>query len=143
MAGLYDTLSSYMLPLIRFTAGAILAPHGAQKLFGAFGAPPRDVYVKFFGNIGLVPADFWITFVGCVEFFGGICLAIGFLTRVAGAAIFLQMAYIVLFINWANGFFWTPKAGIEYPLLWGIVAISFFIMGGGRLSVDRAIGKEF
>jgi putative oxidoreductase len=70
-------------------------------------------------------------------------LAIGLFTRIAAAAIAIQMFYIVFFINWANGFFWTPKAGIEYPLLWGIVTLAFFVMGGGRYSVDRSIGKEF
>jgi putative oxidoreductase len=143
MSGLYQSLSPYMVPLVRFAAGIILVPHGAQKLFGMFGAPPREMYVRFFNNLGLTPEATWITFVGCVEFFGGLLLAIGLFTRIAAAAIFLQMAYIVLFINWANGFFWTPKAGIEYPLLWGIVAFAFFIMGGGRLSVDSAMSKEF
>jgi len=143
MAGVYDSLSEYMLPLIRFAAGIILAPHGAQKLFGWFGAPPTDFYLKFFTNIGLAPPHGWLIFIGCVEFFGGLLLAVGLFTRVAAAAIFFEMAYIVLFINWANGYFWTPKAGVEYPLLWGIVAFAFVIKGGGRLSIDSAMGKEF
>jgi putative oxidoreductase len=143
MSGLYASLSEYMVPLIRLAAGLLLAPHGAQKLFGWFGAPPHEGYVKFFGNIGLSPADMWIAFIGGVEFFGGLLLAIGLFTRVAAAAICLEMLYIVFFINWANGYFWTPKAGIEYPLFWAIVAFAFFIRGGGRLSVDAAMGREF
>ena len=33
--------------------------------------------------------------------------------------------------------------GYEYPLFWGLVALSFVIRGGGRYSVDAAIGREF
>ena len=143
MAGLYDSLGGIAVPVVRLAAGLILAPHGAQKLFGWFGAPPMQGYVGFFTNLGLTPAEPWVYFVGAVEFIGGLLLAIGLFTRIAAAAIAIQMLYIVFFINWANGFFWTPKAGIEYPLLWGIVALAFFIMGGGRYSVDRSIGKEF
>ncbi len=143
MSGLYEGLAPYMLPLIRFAAGILLAPHGAQKLFGVFGAPPFAGYVAFFEKIGLAPGATWATFIGCVEFIGGLCLAFGLFTRIASAAICLEMIYIVFFINWANGYFWTPKAGIEYPLMWAVVAFAFFILGGGRLSIDKGIGKEF
>jgi putative oxidoreductase len=142
LAPVYEGLESLGVPMIRIAAGLILVPHGMQKLFGMFGAPPREGYVRFFTNLGLTPADAWITFIGCVEFFGGLMLAIGLFTRIAGAAIAIQMLYIAFFINWANGFFWTPKAGMEYPLLWGIVALAFVFMGGGKWSLDKAIGKE-
>ncbi len=143
MSGLYEGLSPYMVPLVRFAAGIMLAPHGCQKLFGWFGAPPHQGYVAFFDKIGLHPASEWVYLIGLIEFVGGLCLAFGLFTRVAAAAIVCQMLYIVWFINWANGYFWTPKAGIEYPLMWAILAFSFFIRGGGRLSIDKAIGKEF
>jgi putative oxidoreductase len=143
MSGLYEGLSPYMVPLIRFAAGFMLVPHGCQKLFGWFGAPPLEGYMKFFGSLGLEPAGFWLIFIGLVEFVGGLCLAFGLVTRIAAAAICLQMLYIVFFINWPNGYFWLPKSGIEYPLMWAIVAFAFFVTGGGRLSIDKAIGREF
>ena len=39
------------------------------------------------------------------------------------------------------GFFWTD-GGYEYPLLWGIAALTFAIRGGGRYSLDALIGRE-
>ncbi|MCH7543119.1 MAG: DoxX-like protein, partial [Proteobacteria bacterium] len=41
-----------------------------------------------------------------------------------------------------NGFFWF-NGGYEYPLLWGVVALAIVFCGGGALSVDRKIGREF
>jgi uncharacterized membrane protein YphA (DoxX/SURF4 family) len=34
------------------------------------------------------------------------------------------------------------KSGTEYSLLIGIVALVFLIRGGGRFSVDHALGRE-
>jgi putative oxidoreductase len=79
---------------------------------------------------------------GIIEFFGGACLALGFLTRIWAAAIVIFMAVAVIHVHLGNGYFWT-KGGVEYPLLWGLVALGFFLYGGGKYSIDRAIGREF
>jgi putative oxidoreductase len=141
MAGFYDSLSGWGVPLIRFFAGLILMPHGAQKLFAWFGGNPEGT-AAFFEKVGLVPGMPLVILVGLVEFFGGACLAVGFLTRIAAAGIFIIMAVAVLKVHLGNGIFWT-QGGFEYPLLWGLVALGFFLHGGGAKSVDRAIGREF
>ena len=40
------------------------------------------------------------------------------------------------------GFFWQD-GGFEYPLMWGLIALAIFFRGGGRLSLDRLIRREF
>jgi putative oxidoreductase len=40
-----------------------------------------------------------------------------------------------------GGFFW-PDGGFEYPLLSGVVALSFAVRGGGRYSLDAKLGRE-
>ena len=143
MAGVYDSLSGIALPLVRLAAGLIIVPHGCQKLFGWFGGGGIQGSVQFFEQtVGLTPGAAWAVFIGGVEVIGGLLLAIGLFTRIAAAAITIQMIYLIFVFHWAQGFFWTAR-GIEYPLLWGIVVLAFFIMGGGRYSVDRSIGKEF
>ncbi len=42
----------------------------------------------------------------------------------------------------AKGFLWS-NGGWEYPAMWAALALVFVIRGGGFLSVDRAIGREF
>ena len=52
-----------------------------------------------------------------------------------------EMACIVFYFNWDNGYFWTNR-GVEFALLWMLLAIAIFFRGGGRYSLDRLIGKE-
>ncbi len=141
LAGLYERLSGFSYPLTRLFAGLILMPHGADKLFGWFGGDINRT-IAGFGRLGLEPAMPLAYLVGVTEFFGGLCIAIGFLTRpwAVGATILLGVA--LFRVHLANGFFWN-KGGFEYPLLWLIIMIGIFFRGGGPLSVDGKIGKEF
>jgi putative oxidoreductase len=67
-------------------------------------------------------------------------LAFGFLTRFAAAAIFIFMLN-AMWATSAKGFFWA-QGGMEYPLLIGTVALVFLIRGGGKYSIDHALGWE-
>ena len=78
---------------------------------------------------------------GSVEFFGGLMLAIGLLTRLSAGAVAVLLL-VALSVHTPNGFFWTG-GGFEYPLLWAILALYFVVKGGGSLSLDRLIGREF
>jgi len=143
LGSLYDGIEKLGVPLIRVGAGLMLMPHGAQKLFGAFGGGGIAGTTKFFAGLHIEPAGFFAVLVGCTEFFGGLLLALGLLTRFAAGAIVIQMGYIVFALLWANGYFLTPRTnGFEFAMLWGVVALGFFFAGGGRYSLDRAIGKE-
>ncbi len=116
-------------------------PHGAQKLFSMFGGGGLSGTAGFFAKIGLEPAMFLATLVGCVEFFGGLLLAVGFLTRFAAAAITIQLLVAAFYVKLAKGFF-AFNGGYEYELLWALVAFGIFLRGGGNLSVDAKIGRE-
>ena len=140
-AGIYRALEPYTLPLLRVVMGLILIPHGCQKLFGWFGGAGFAKFTQFFDNFGYHPAAFWVTVVALTEIVGGILLAIGFLTRFAAAAILIFMINAVWFLAPTKGFFWT-QGGSEYSILIGTVALVFLIRGGGKCSVDRALGRE-
>jgi putative oxidoreductase len=75
------------------------------------------------------------------ESFGALLLAIGLLTRFAAAAIWIEMAVIIVFYQWQFGYFWTQK-GIEFALLWLLLCTAIFFRGGGRYSVDHYLGRE-
>jgi len=137
---IYNALSPFAEPMVRVATGLMLVPHGAQKLFGWFGGYGVEATGQFFATkLGLPPS--LALLAGLIEFFGGLFLAAGFLTRPVAALVFGLMAVAVISVHLPIGFFWT-NGGFEYPLLWGILALSFAIRGGGRYSVDALIGRE-
>lgn len=137
---LTDALSPLAEPLTRATIGLLLMPHGAQKLFGWFDGYGVEATGQFFAaKLGLPPS--FALLAGMIEFFGGLALALGFVTRAAAALVFGMMAVAVVQVHLGAGFFWT-SGGYEYPLMWGLIALSFVVRGGGRYSVDAVIGHE-
>jgi putative oxidoreductase len=139
-APLTEALSPLAEPALRVATGLFLVPHGAQKLFGWFGGYGIDATGQFFAQKLGLPASLALA-AGLIEFFGGLALAAGFLTRPVALLVAGMMAFAVLFVHLSAGFFWTD-GGYEYPLLWGIVALVFAIRGGGRYSADTLIGRE-
>ncbi len=142
MGPIYSRLGEYTNTAVRIAVGAFLVPHGAQKLFGLFGGYGLEATGQYFEqNLGFANGYLAALSAGSVEFFGGLLLAVGLLTRISAGAIAVFLG-VALTFHVANGFFWT-SGGIEYPLLWITLAVTFWVTGGGRLSVDRLIGKEF
>ena len=136
---IYDAVNEYAEPILRIALGAILIPHGLQKLFGAFGGMGFAGNAALFDRIGFTPGIFWGTLVG--ELIGGLLLVLGLFTRFAAAAVLIFMIVAVKFTSARGGFFWNTQ-GFEYPLLIGFCALFFLIRGGGAWSLDRAIGRE-
>lgn len=134
-----DALSPLADPLVRVATGLLLVPHGAQKLFGWFGGYGLEATGQFFATKLGVPASFALV-AGVIEFAGGIMLAAGLATRAVAALVVGLMAVAVVQVHLPVGFFWTD-GGYEYPLLWGVVALSYVIRGGGRYSVDALITR--
>lgn len=137
---LQDALAPIAEPMVRAATGLFLMPHGAQKLFGWFGGQGVDETGAFFITAYSLPASLALI-VGLIEFFGGLALALGLVTRLAAGMVTVMMAVAVIDVHWTHGFFWTQN-GFEYPLLWGILAFSFVLRGGGRYSLDSALGAE-
>jgi putative oxidoreductase len=140
LAGFYQSIAPYSYAIVRFIAGAILVYHGYNKLFGGIiNGVAQNVVVP----LGLPVPMAWAYFLGLLEFFGGIALAVGFLTR--PIALLLVIEFII--ITWwhgGNGYsFSSPKGGYEYPLLLLVVYFAIFFRGAGRCSIDHMIGKEF
>ena len=86
------------------------------------------------------PGAFWSPLLACTEFFGGIFIAIGLLTRPAAfAGLFVLL--VTVWFHWVTvgqGF-----SGAEKSLLWAAILLFFVIRGGNRHSVDARIGKAF
>jgi putative oxidoreductase len=129
--------------ILRLVLGVVFFAHGAQKLLGWFGGYGFSGTMGFFTGTMHIPAPF--AFLAIVaEFFGGVGLILGFLTRIAAFGIAANMVVAIATVHSPFGFFmnWsgTQKGeGFEYHLL--VLAMTAFLMirGAGALSVDRAI----
>ena len=123
----------------RLTAGLVMIPHGAQHLLGSFNGPGLAGTVQFLGTVGYLVA------IG--EFFGGIGLVAGLLSRFSAASIAVIMVGAIVMQHAQNGFFmnWAGTQageGFEYHLLAIGIAIAIAIKGGGALSLDRKISRD-
>lgn len=129
--------------ILRFVLGVVMFAHGAQKMLGWFGGFGFAGTMRFFTGTMHIPAFF--AFLAIVaEFFGGLGLIAGFLTRVAALGITANMLVAIAKVHGSVGFFmnWTGTQkgeGFEYHLL--VLAMTTFLMirGAGAFSVDHAI----
>lgn len=129
--------------LLRFMAGIVIFPHGAQKLLGWFGGYGLEGSMQFFTGVAGLPRIIgFLTIVA--EFFGPLLLLLGLGTRLVAAALFVVFTGVILvnnihygfFMNWFNN---QQGEGIEFALLVLAICASLVISGGGRWSVDRKI----
>jgi putative oxidoreductase len=138
LASLYQRFSPYSYAFMRFATGAILVPHGVQKILNV----PISKFAPNIAAKGLPFAEGLAYLTYFAESVAAVCLAIGLLTRLAALVIGIEMLVIVLLFQWQFGYFWTVR-GYEFALLWLLLCIAIFFKGGGRYSIDRLIGKEF
>lgn len=137
VAGVYETFAPYSYTLVRVALGLVLLPHGINKLF--FGDALNAA--KTMAGLGLEPSLLWAYLIGAVEAVGGACLILGLYTRIAAAAFVVEMAIIDFGVLWPK--WWWGQRGMEFVTLMGLCALAIFFRGGGLLSVDRRLRKEF
>lgn len=127
--------------VLRVGTGAVLAAHGAQKLFGWFGGGGLEPTAQAMEAMGFRPGRPSAVAAGLGEAGGGALLALGLATPVAGAAAAGAMSGAVS-VHAPAGFF-NQAGGFEYPAFLGFTAASIGIAGAGRYSLDHATGHRF
>jgi putative oxidoreductase len=127
------------LLILRIVVGLLFIGHGSQKLFGWFGGHGPEGTGQFLDSLGYRPGRGMAIAAGGAEFFGGLFLALGFLTPLASAMIIGVMLNAILSVHWSKGI-WNSNGGLEFPLVMAAVAAAVSIAGPGRFSLDRALG---
>ena len=123
---LVRTPNDRTLAMLRIVLGIVFFAHGAQKMLGWFGGPGFSTTMQLFGEMG-VPS--LLAFLAiAAEFFGGLGLIIGLLTRVAALGIAITMVVAMIKVHLKFGFLlnWFGDKqghGVEYHLLAVALAI--------------------
>ena len=128
------------LPL-RLIAGLIFSAHGAQKLFAWFGGYGLEGTGQWMESIGLTPGFLMALLAGSAEFFGGLLLTVGFLTRPTSFVLAVTMIVAIFSVHITSGFF-ISNNGYEFALALLAITLALFIQGGGKYSIDNTVYRQ-
>ncbi len=137
---LVSYLQSPFLLIVRLYWGWQLAQSGWGKLHHLSNVG------EYFATLGLPMPAQMAAFIACVEFFGGIFLALGLASRITGLVLTvnLTMAYVIGDREALLSFFSDPdKFVAAAPFAFLMVALIVLIFGAGRISADKAIAFLF
>ncbi|HEX6095728.1 MAG TPA: DoxX family protein [Thermoanaerobaculia bacterium] len=128
-------LAPRILAILRFLSGVMFACHGAQKMFGAFGGMPAGMDIPWY-----------ITYLAApIEFFGGILIAIGLLTRPVAflSSGLMAAAYFKGHAFGSGSFVFWPKVNQgELAVLYCWLFLYIAAAGPGAWAVDNLWGRR-
>ncbi len=131
---LNSSYSNTGLLILRLVIGLSFVLHGFPKISGGI-----ETWTKLGGamssiGIDILPA-FWGFCAAFFEFFGGIFLILGFLTRFGAAGMAFTML-IAAIMHFSNG---DPLNKVLHPTELLAVCLFFVFTGPGRYSLDQMI----
>lgn len=143
---LFQTDDAWSSLILRVALGAVMFPHGAQKLFGWFGGFGFSGTMGFFTEKMNIPAPLAFLVI-LAESLGALALIAGFLGRVMAFLIGCVMIGAIWLVHLPNGFFMNwfgaqAGEGFEYHLLVLGISVALMIAGSGKWSVDRVIAEK-
>ena len=122
-----DRLQPLALLVLRLVLGTIMIAHGYSKVFGGF-SHVHDM-VQHLGFPG------WMAYLlAGTEFFGGILMIAGLLTRFVAVAMLIDMSVAIWKIHWHNGL--KGPGGFEFPMSVAAIAFSLIFFGAGPIALD-------
>ena len=127
------------LAIARIVLGALMAAHGAQKLFGWFGGHGLTAVAGMFESLGFRPGRPFAAAAAGSEIASGLLVAAGLLGPIGPALMLSVMIVAAVSVHWHNGVF-AMTNGIEVPLLYGTGALALALTGLGAYSLDTVFG---
>ncbi len=128
-AGGADAVADAGLLVLRLMAGLALAfAHGIGKI------PPAPGFVELTAGLGFPAPGLFAWAAGLAEFAGGLCLAVGLLTRPAAFFVLFTMGVAFFLQHGAD-----PFSDKEMAFLYGTIALTLLLTGAGRFSLDALL----
>ena len=136
-----NTSNDYAITILRLVLGCVFFAHGAQKMLGWFGGYGFSGTMGFFTHQMGIPAPFAFLAIAA-EFFGGLGLIVGFLSRFSAASLIVIMLGAIGLVHGQHGFFLgrsptdtLATAGFEYNL--ALIGLLAPILLAGPTSVGK------
>ena len=124
--------------ILRFTAASIFMAHDGQKLFSWFGGYGLKGTGQWMESIGLAPGYLIALLAGSTEFFGGLFLLLGLLTRASSLVLALTMLVAIFSVHFENGFFMSAN-GYEFAFALLGISVTLMFSGAGKYSLDALL----
>ena len=122
-----DRLQPLGFLVLRVVLGAIMIGHGYGKVFGGL-----HKHAQFVASLG-IPA--WLGYLSAAaEFFGGILLVVGLVTRIAALAVCIDLLVAIFKVHLHNGL--LSQNGYQFPLALAAMAFAIIFTGSGPISLD-------
>jgi putative oxidoreductase len=123
---------------IRLILGFVMLAHGWNH---AFGGGKLAGTARWFESIGIKPGWLHARLATFTELAVGPMLILGLFTPLAAAGVIGTMGVAFVANHLKNGFFiFRPGEGYEYVLTLIFTAVGVAALGGGRASLDNALG---
>ena len=143
-----NNLSKYSpqaLGILRIVTALTYMEHGTQKLFH-FPPAPERVGGGGGGGPGGGGMPEWMQTVfligGLIEFFGGLAVLVGFLTRPIAFIVAGELAVVYWWMHFPRGGFWPVFNGGEAAILWCFTFLYLVFAGPGAFAVDNLLFKR-
>ena len=128
---LLDKLQPLGLLAMRIALGAVMIVHGYPKVTGIHNVE------KFFGSIGL---PWWSAYLSAgAEFFGGILIIVGLLTRPVAFAQLIDMIVAIAKVHWKHGL--VGEGNYQLPMTLAALSLALIFFGAGAIALDAVIGR--
>lgn len=133
-----NSINQWSLTLLRVVLGIIFAYHGYMKLFVPGGFTGT---VQFFTAIKIPLPVYSALVVSAVEFFGGLFLILGLLTKWSSVLLLANMLVAFFMVHLKNGFL-VSKGGYEFVLLILAALVVILGSGAGKISIGKLLKNK-
>ena len=120
--------------VLRLVLGAIMVRYGYTKII------PTGALYTFSHTVGRLQLPVWLGYVAAfTEFFGGMLLIVGLLTRVAAFMVAIDMAVAIIKVHLHGGLMGPNSFAL--PLACFAISLMLVFTGSGWLGLDDFVGK--
>ncbi len=130
--GNHPSLISFVILILRVTAGTLMLTHGYGKFQMLLGGGPYE----FADPFGLGDTTTLI-FAVLAEFVCSIFIILGLFTRLAAVPLLITMLTAAIIIHKSD-----PIAIRELSMLFGAIFLTLAFLGAGKYSIDYLINKK-